>query len=86
MSNEPEFTDEDVQRLENALKTLTEYYDAVHIFANRAVGEEDGNTIFVSRGRGNWFARYGQVKEWVIRSEELTKVKARKEDDADSRE
>ncbi len=56
--------------IEQALKLLSEHFDAVLIFVSRhEPGELDG-TLKMSRGAGNFYARYGQAKEWVIMEEE----------------
>ena len=41
--------------------------------------ELDG-TICVQHGEGNWFARYGSVREWVIKREAEMRV-AKPDDD-----
>jgi len=35
--------------------------------------------VHASAGVGNWYARYGQIREWVIRTEEETKCGVRSE-------
>lgn len=62
---------------------LAEHFDSVQIFVTRKADnetEEDG-TVNINFGRGNWFARYGQVQAWLIKSEEWTRMEARKSDD-----
>lgn len=68
---------DDSERLQKAIDTLGEFYDAVQIFANRHEPEH-GGTIFSSRGVGNWYSRYGQVKTWIISEEERTKEDLRR--------
>lgn len=71
---------EDLDRLKRAVADLGEYFDTVHIFATRhESGTEDG-TISISYGCGNWFARYGKVREWLVREEEWAKIEVRKKD------
>jgi len=74
--NTPE--NEDVERLKRAAEALGEHYDAVHIFASR---QDDDGTMSASWGVGNWFTRYGQVRDWLVKREEETKVGIRKEDE-----
>lgn len=69
MSDNREYTDEqrkkDTERLQQAVTPLMEHFDTVHIFATRhEAGTLDG-TLRCSTGRGNWFARMGQIFEWV---------------------
>lgn len=49
-----------------AIAELGELCDAVQIFVSYPV---DGNTGTLHTGSGNWLARYGQVKEWLIKEE-----------------
>jgi hypothetical protein len=70
---------EDMARIDAALKTLGEHFDAVHIFVSRHEGGELNGTISANKGCGNYCARYGQVKTWVEGEEEKAKMQARKE-------
>lgn len=62
MPNEQE--QDDYQRVKQAVETLSEFFDAVQIFASR-YDPANGNTFHAACGRGNIFARQGQVQEWV---------------------
>lgn len=52
--------------VERALDALAEHYDAVHVFG---VYKEGDRTARYDKGRGNYYARYGMVRQWVIREE-----------------
>jgi hypothetical protein len=54
----------DFQILENAAAALMEHYDTVHIFVSRQDGD---GTFYVSHGRGNYCARFGQIDLWMER-------------------
>jgi hypothetical protein len=41
---------------------LAEHFDTVQIFVTHQEGEITTSAI---EGAGNWFARYGQVRQWV---------------------
>ena len=69
----------DIQRVQQALLVLGEHFDAVQIFVTRNTGEEDGNTVSLAMGAGNWFARYGHVREWIIKKDEEARADARKD-------
>lgn len=58
------------ERLEKIARELGEQFDTVSIFVTQYEPEELDGTRHVEVGVGNWYARYGQVKEWVIRQEE----------------
>lgn len=76
MNEEP-----DKQRVQAALDSLSEHFDAVQIFATRYEMGGEGMTVNVQMGSGNWFARYGHVGEWMIKQDEYTRLHCRKEDD-----
>jgi hypothetical protein len=68
----PNEADTDVKRVQDAIDTLGEWFDTVQIHVTRNTGEKDGNTLSISRGTGNWFARYGQIHDWLIRQDAIT--------------
>jgi len=74
-----ESANHDLKLLEDAAKKLGEHFDSVQIFATRHEPTIEDGTITVSYGVGNWFARYGQIKEWLIKSDERTRQAVRDE-------
>lgn len=72
-------SDPGVQRINSALETLLEHFDSVQIIATRYDG--DGCTDAISRGRGNWSARYGSMRESVLKMEESMRENMRRKDD-----
>jgi hypothetical protein len=67
--------DKDLELVKQAAISLGEHFDSVQIFCTRhESGEQDG-TVTVKYGTGNWFARYGQIKDWVLVEEESSKSK-----------
>lgn len=58
----------------NAAKMLGEHFDSVQIFCTRHEGGPDGGTFSTSRGVGNFYARYGQVREWLLEQDSKTGV------------
>jgi hypothetical protein len=57
---------DDESRLTKAIQTLSEHFDTVQLFVTRhEPGALDG-TVSACRGTGNWYARIGYVKEWII--------------------
>lgn len=38
---------------------------------------DDSGTVHISRGTGNWHARYGQIKDYVTYQDELQRCRAR---------
>lgn len=71
--------DPGVVRIESALTEIGEFFDSVHIVATRR--DRDGNlgfTDIVSRGTGNAHARYGSLKDTVVKLEEKMRIDMRK--------
>jgi len=63
--SEDEQEHDDMRRIREACEVLSEHFDSVQIFATRhEMGTDDG-TVNVSYGVGNWFARYGQIHQWM---------------------
>lgn len=60
---------EDLDRLKQALDLLGEHYDSVHIFVSRHEPAIHDGTVSCNKGVGNWFARFGQIKLWVLNEE-----------------
>lgn len=61
---------------------LAEHFDNVQIFCSKV---EDGGDVSLTlhKGTGNWQARYGQVKEWIIYNEAQIAHKAARDFDED---
>ena len=73
--------DQDMSTVQKHLQALSEHFDTVQIFCTRhEAGEHDG-TIDVQVGAGNWFARYGHVKHWLVTQEERDRQRVRREDE-----
>jgi hypothetical protein len=61
------------------LEALGKHFDNIQIFANKLIvsGEEtdeEGNkiselSVAYNDGKGNLYARYGQVKQWILDQE-----------------
>jgi hypothetical protein len=47
---------------------------------------EEGKSAAYSYGGGEWYAQYGQVREWVLIQEERARRQAVKEDESDPSE
>lgn len=71
----------DMERVEKCAQQLGEHFDTVQILVSRhEPGTEDG-TVNISYGLGNWFARFGQVRDWLIKTDERTREYVRREDE-----
>lgn len=56
----------DLALLKKHVEQLGEHYDCVQIFCSRHMPAEADGTVSVNWGSGNWFARFGQVREWMV--------------------
>jgi hypothetical protein len=58
---------------------LAEHFDSVRIFCTKhnSDGEGDSATQGYSKGRGNYYAQEGQIREWLTAMNEETRVNQR---------
>ena len=76
--------DQDFERVKKAATDLAEHFDSVQIIVTRHGTEESNeNTTVVSSGKGNWFARYGSVREWLTKEDARTTRQVMEEEDGD---
>ena len=54
--------------LENQAKLLMQSFDSVQIFCTKYEGEDTANYVF---GGGNFWARYGHVRGWILRQDAM---------------
>lgn len=79
MSSQPE---QDLERLKKACEVLGEHFDTVQVFCTRhEPGEHDG-TLTMAWGAGNFYTRYGQIAEWIIKTDESSRIAARKREES----
>lgn len=74
----------DEKAVQECIDKLSGQFDTVHIFVSRYEGGTDGGTVNFQQGTGDWFSRYGIVRSWLIRTEEQTRITARKDDKEES--
>lgn len=63
--------DADVRKLDNHIAALMEHFDTVQILCTR-YDSKDKSTTQVSRGAGNWYARTGQMQEFLLKADTET--------------
>lgn len=73
--------EQDVQQVKRHVEQLLEHFDTVQIFVTRHMPAELDGTRMVSTGGGNWFARYGYCKEWLIKEDEQARQQCRPRDE-----
>lgn len=67
---------EDAKRIKDAVHALSEYYDTVQIFATRHESGKENGTVHWQYGVGNFYARYGYVRGWLLMQDEIEKGKS----------
>jgi len=60
----------DQQLLDRAIAPLMEHFDTVQIVVTRLAND---GTMLAARGRGNWYARVGSVRDWLVSEDENTR-------------
>jgi hypothetical protein len=65
---------------------IEEHFDACHIFATKHETEAEATdgtagVLAFSLGRGNYYARYGLIREWMLRQDERSREKERDRDE-----
>lgn len=75
--------DEQLKRVQTAVDLLGEHFDTVQVFVTRHEPAEAGGTETVNLGCGNWYARYGQVVEWIVKQDAQAQRHATIKDDED---
>lgn len=76
-STEDSPQENDMNILQSVVARLSEHFDTVQVFTTKRSNSSDG-TENCQWGSGNWFARYGQVKQWVIKQDEDFREDVRK--------
>lgn len=74
--------DPETDDLDQLCAQIGERWDNVQIFVSRNTGEEEGRTVTLTRGTGNWLARYGQIRLW-LRAVEENDIRLRYDGDDD---
>jgi hypothetical protein len=75
----PSEEEEDMKRIKEAAASLGEHFDTVQIFVTRHDADSIGS-VNATYGSGNWFARLGLVRDWLIRQDEFTRLRCRTEE------
>ena len=77
--SDPVATDRDpqydhvAQLIDKAAVDLAEHVESVVIIATSASEKNPRMTHMWAKGRGNFYAQVGSIKEWMLRREEETK-------------
>lgn len=71
---------EELGLIQKHVDALGEHFETVQIFCTRHDAAIEDGTISVVLGSGNWFARYGVVREWLVKNDERARESVRRED------
>lgn len=66
-ASDHEEIDEGLKILKAHAVAMSEHFDSVQIIATKLM--PDGSTRMRPYGEGNWYARYGSVRDWLKREE-----------------
>jgi hypothetical protein len=68
----------DVELVRKHVQALGEHFDTVQILVTRHMPAEKNGTVSIEQGSGNWFARRGQARDFVINGDEHVREHARR--------
>lgn len=79
---------EEVKRLDKIVDDLQEHWEHIQIFVCRANPDDPNQIQTLSRGKGNWYARYGQIELWTqsqcaYEQDNFVRERLENEEDAD---
>lgn len=72
-------TESDMELVKVKAAELAEHFDSVRIFVTKHSGEKEMTSAY-THGVGNIYAQLGQVKDWKVEQDELTRGNARSEE------
>lgn len=70
---------DDMKLVQAAVDSLGDHFDTVQIFVTRHEAGQEGGTVCVGLGSGNFYARHGQCLEWMTKQDEITRKAVREE-------
>ncbi len=76
MSNPSKSEDEAIVR--QHVQQLVEHFDTVQILVSRHMPAEKDGTVSIDQGAGNWFARRGQARDFILNGDEHVREHARR--------
>lgn len=68
----------DLGIVRSAVAHLAEHFDTVQVFVTRRADNPEDGTHHYQWGAGNWFARYGQIRQWSVKEDEEFRDSVRK--------
>lgn len=78
--------DESIALVNKHASLLGEHFDSVRVFVTWPSEESCQRTLAYDTGRGNFYASYGLVREWICIQDEYQRTWARRKDEEESPE
>ena len=69
--NELTQSDKDMAVIQHHAEILRAHFDSVQIFVTRQ-NDKEKKTVCADTGSGDWYARYGFIKTWVVHQDAYT--------------
>lgn len=77
MSEEEKFdAEQKSEMIHKHIRALAEHFDCVQVFCSCHLGDSKGTRAFAI-GSGNYYGRYGQIREWIVKKEEQSRCEMR---------
>lgn len=76
----PEQKDALLEIMKGHVSRMMEHFDTVQVFCTQVDSDNKTTTTTYRWGAGNWYARYGQVKEWTTYEEQLKNSNDKEQD------
>lgn len=67
--------DKKLELLKNQAKVLRQSFDTVQIFVGK--NDEETGVTTMYWGDGNYYARYGQIRQWLLQEDEQARMEVR---------
>jgi 5'(3')-deoxyribonucleotidase len=68
--------DRSVEMIDKHVRELGEHFDSVQIMITT---KHNDSTRCFQRGCGDWYARFGNAKAWVVREEEILRIETKED-------
>lgn len=76
-------SESDMELVKKHAEGLGDHFDSVQIFVTRHEPAQEGGTVNINYGSGNYFTRYGHIADWMIRQDERSRKRVREEQEED---
>jgi predicted CoA-binding protein len=77
--------EEKQELIQSLIESITDRFDTIQVFTT-SHNRETGETTYIGMGTGNFYARIGQIKEWLQLQKDIINQKAKQIAEADGSE